>query len=424
MDIQILDTVAPFTFYWPTEPEPYDYVDEVLVAGGTYAGERLYVAHGERSAFGHDRRRILVYRSQNAVLAQFVGVDGYPQTHQVATYLRRPGARTYLRPDDPVPTVYRHLSVLPARTVVSGPGVIDGLVALAPESDTGALVEIALTREAAGLAHRPPSPPTPPVPPATNSPGTSSTAGAASPDRAAVVRALVAYRNSLRGEGSYTNVPAADELIQTDPLAFLIASLLNRAAQAERVWKAPYLLQQHFGHLDPAKLAAMSDAQLETVLRSLPALPRFPRQAAETIRSLCSLVVRRYGGDAAQLWQGAPVERLIDDLDSIRGVGPGIAHVTVAILIDEFGYAPSPAELRTVDVKPDVHVVRVFHRAGLIPEPTSDAAVHAARHLYPAYPGYIDLPAWLIGRAYCRPSYADCPDCPLDNVCAKVGVLA
>lgn len=38
-----------------------------------------------------------------------------------------------------------------------------------------------------------------------------------------------------------------------------------------------------------------------------------------------------------------------------------------------------------------------------------------ARALYPDRPGALDLPAWDIGRRWCRPVDPDCPACPVNS---------
>jgi len=45
--------------------------------------------------------------------------------------------------------------------------------------------------------------------------------------------------------------------------------------------------------------------------------------------------------------------------------------------------------------------------------------VVAARALYPDRPGALDLPAWDIGRRWCRPAAPDCPACPLNRACPR-----
>lgn len=92
------------------------------------------------------------------------------------------------------------------------------------------------------------------------------------------------------------------------------------------------------------------------------------------------------------------------------------------ILMDEEQYHPSPDDLRLIDVKPDVHVVRVFHRSGLTQRPDGRLCIEAARRLNPEFPGRLDWPAWEIGRKCCHDNAPDCSECPIDCVCPKIAI--
>lgn len=72
------------------------------------------------------------------------------------------------------------------------------------------------------------------------------------------------------------------------------------------------------------------------------------------------------------------------------------------------------------DVAYDVHVRRVFRRAGLADRDTVDAVRAAARRLHPDRPGLLDLPTWFIGRQWCRPTDPDHDGCPLRDVCPRL----
>jgi endonuclease-3 len=80
-----------------------------------------------------------------------------------------------------------------------------------------------------------------------------------------------------------------------------------------------------------------------------------------------------------------------------------------------------PDDYAATDVKPDVHIRRVFERLGFCGKgPTEQDAVEAARRLHPEYPGQIDKPTWNIGRTWCHASEPACTQCPLGDVCPKL----
>ena len=237
-----------------------------------------------------------------------------------------------------------------------------------------------------------------------------------------IVQALLDYRGRQKTGGPFTRNKHADEFLRQNPFAFLMAASIDRGALAEAVWEIPFLLNKKLGHPDPQELSQMSVDQLEDMLRSLERKPRFPRQSARTITSLSQLVFGQFHGNAAEIWESRKPLDVVKTLEQIWGVGPGIAHMVVRILVDEFGYDPGTTGLRQIDVKADTHVVRVFYRTGLTPVRSGKACVEAARQLYPEFPGLLDWPAWEIGRTWCREHDPGCAACPLYRVCRGIGI--
>lgn len=242
--------------------------------------------------------------------------------------------------------------------------------------------------------------------------------------RQLVKEELLEFGTTLPKGGTFTGDEAADRFLRSNPFAFLMAASLDRGARAESVWKTPWLLVQRLGHLDPDRLSRVASSELEQILRSLPKKPRFPNQAAKTIISLAKLVSNELNGNADKAWVGKSVASVRGFLERVYGVGPGIAAMTVRILIDEGVFQPQQAELMQIDIKPDVHVTRVFYRSGIASSRDGQECIYAARTLYPEFPGKLDWPAWEIGRKYCHESNPNCSKCPLCSVCPKEGVTA
>lgn len=240
------------------------------------------------------------------------------------------------------------------------------------------------------------------------------------------VAALLAHRQATRvpGDGRewLGDDPEADALLRRDGMAMLIGLVLQRGMPAERVWRIPLHLYRELGHLDASRLAEMSVADVEACMRRLPARPRYPGQSATTVIALGKLVRDSFGGDGKNVWQGRQMTDVLATLESLPGVGPGIAHMAVQELMDEVGYSPHPDDLPNLDVKADVHVVRVFYRLGIAADETRDAALDAARRLHPRFPGLLDWPAWDIGRRVCRPQSPACGECPVSEFCERRGV--
>jgi endonuclease III len=156
-------------------------------------------------------------------------------------------------------------------------------------------------------------------------------------------------------------------------------------------------------------------------LEQLPKKPRYINDAPRTIVSLARMVCDEFHGDATRLWDGRTASETMKKFREIYGVGRGIAAMLV-ILLDQLGMVQF-SDPYNIPVKPDSHVIRVMGRLGLIPpQSTEQDAVAKARALKPDYPGALDSPLWYIGRKFCRPISPACAECPLNDLCPRVGV--
>jgi len=124
-----------------------------------------------------------------------------------------------------------------------------------------------------------------------------------------------------------------------------------------------------------------------------------------------------YAGNAANIWRGKPSSaELVYRFLQFRGVGPKIATMATNILAREFKI--QLADYYSVDISADVHVRRVFSRLGLVGANAGiDETIYRARSLYPKFPGLLDLPAWDIGRQWCRPIVPLCDNCYMRDLC-------
>jgi len=417
--IEVVNSQSNFVFHWPAGTEEYGPVIEVMASDSRPAKPlKLFIAYGFREAFARVRRRILVFRNEADVLAEFVGVDNWAQDKRVATFLRRDGSKSYFRMDDPLPPRYKMFNVVRSQSVITGPRAPHCLAVVVDEADLSSLVAVAIARDegesASGIEKVPEGELL--VKTAVKQPQLNQ------PHRHAVVQGLLGYRSQQKTGGPFTGNKDADEFLRRNPFAFLMAASIDRGALAEAVWEIPFLLNKKLGYLDPQLLSQMSVEQLEEVLRSLGRSPRFPRQSAQTITSLSRLVFNQFHGNAANIWEDKEPSNVVQTLEQIWGVGHGIAHMIVRILVDEFGYSPGPEGLRQIDLKPDTHIIRVFCRTGLTRNRSGKACVEAARQLYPEFPGLLDWPAWEIGRTWCHEHNPECVKCPLYNICPRIDV--
>src|SRR5437879_13676499 len=96
----------------------------------------------------------------------------------------------------------------------------------------------------------------------------------------------------------WTQDPAANELLETDPLALLIGMVLDQQVKMEKAFGGPYELKRRLGHLDVRKIASMDPENLDTVFQECPALHRFPENMAWRADVMCARVVKGYGRQA------------------------------------------------------------------------------------------------------------------------------
>ncbi|GAB4281724.1 MAG: hypothetical protein Kow0056_17290 [Coriobacteriia bacterium] len=237
----------------------------------------------------------------------------------------------------------------------------------------------------------------------------------------AVAARLVELGRSLEREsaaqvgGSFTDIEAADALVKSDPNAFLLAVLFTQGIPAERAWAGPFLLRERLGHLDLERLASEQEAVAEAVACP-PALHRFVNTLPVWISSAASILVDEWGGDASSLWESADISEVLERLERFPGIGRKKAAMAAEILARHFGV---PLDREGGRVAYDVQVRRVFLRSGLASDDSPRSIEEAAVRCCPEAPGLLDLPAWTIGRRWCRPSKPQCDDCPLGDVCPR-----
>ena len=219
-------------------------------------------------------------------------------------------------------------------------------------------------------------------------------------------------------------VPEARTLLSQSTYAFCIAGCLDRGMEASVVWTIPYDLRNELGHLDPFRIREMSEVQLAGVFQRLPRRPRYVNDAPRTIRGLTAIVVDENRGEASGIWKNRPAAEVYRTFRRVHGVGDGIANMMVLLIEKAYAVRFNDLDRRSMDIKPDIHTMRVLFRTGAANTETTEHAKAAARRLWPEYPGAIDGSLWRIGQQWCRTKHPDCGHCPLDDLCPKVGVGA
>jgi endonuclease III len=213
--------------------------------------------------------------------------------------------------------------------------------------------------------------------------------------------------------------PGAYQLVIGDPYAFAIAVCLDRGTKADLIWTIPYYIKNDLGHLDPNKIYQMSVFDLESLFQRLPKKPRYVNAAPRTLQELTILVVEEFDADAAQIWEGKTAEQVKQNFQSVYGVGEGIANMAVLLIEAAYPIRFNDLERPRMDIKPDVHTMRVLYRLGVSEVESEREAIEAARRMNPSYPGEIDGALWEIGREWCDTTNPNCVQCPMNSVCIK-----
>ena len=148
----------------------------------------------------------------------------------------------------------------------------------------------------------------------------------------------------------WTDDPAANALLEKDPLALLIGLVLDQQVKMEKAFSGPYELEKRIGHLDAVKIAAMDPAELDRVFRERPALHRFPGSMAKRVQEMCAAVAEKYGGEAGRVWRDAATgKELARNIKGLPGFGEMKVKITVAVLAKKFGVKPPGWEAEAAD---------------------------------------------------------------------------
>ena len=137
--------------------------------------------------------------------------------------------------------------------------------------------------------------------------------------------------------------PAADALLSRDPLALLLAMLLDQQFPMERAFAGPALLAERMG-LQTLSAEGIAEADLD-VLKAVfvgpPAVHRYPGSMAERAQAVCRVLVEKYDGRADALWADVPDgATLLRRIGELPGFGAQKAKILVALLGKQYGVTP------------------------------------------------------------------------------------
>lgn len=144
----------------------------------------------------------------------------------------------------------------------------------------------------------------------------------------------------------------------------MIACVMDRQVQAEKVWLAPNELKQRLGAFDIGFLGGLPLAAYERAMEWPSRLHRYYRSMACFVHDAVQRIGRQYGGDASAIWAGRPSSADVVARFVSLVVGPKIAAMATNLLVRDMKVSLS--DHRSIDISADPQVQRVFTRMGFI----------------------------------------------------------
>jgi len=147
--------------------------------------------------------------------------------------------------------------------------------------------------------------------------------------------------------------------------------------------------------------AQMVELQMEDILALIRA-STFPDHKAAQIRQISAQILEDFDGEL-------PAQPEV--LTRFKGVGPKCAHLALGVAL---GY---PC------ISVDIHVHRVTNRWGYVQTKTPEKTMAALEARLPK-PYWVEINQLLVpfGKHICRGNHPKCRSCPLQPMCAQVGV--
>jgi endonuclease-3 len=182
-----------------------------------------------------------------------------------------------------------------------------------------------------------------------------------------------------------------------DPFRVLVSTMLSARTRDDVTARASARL--FAAAAVPAAIAALKVRRLERLIFPV----GFYRTKARNLKEACRVLVERWGGR---------VPDSIEELVELPGVGRKTANL---VLIEGFG---KPA------ICVDTHVHRITNLWGYVETATPEATEMALRRTLPRR-YWLDLNRLLVsfGQHTCVPLSPRCSACPIEERCARIGVV-
>ena len=136
--------------------------------------------------------------------------------------------------------------------------------------------------------------------------------------------------------------PAADALLESNPLALLIGMLLDQQIPMEVAFAGPKKLADRLGGLDARQIADYDPDAFIALCSERPAVHRFPGSMGKRVQTLAQTLVDEYGGDAAAVWTAGDPDgaEVLRRMKALPGFGDQKARIFLALLGKQYGVTP------------------------------------------------------------------------------------
>jgi endonuclease-3 len=187
------------------------------------------------------------------------------------------------------------------------------------------------------------------------------------------------------------------ELNHSNALELLVATILAAQCTDKRVNEVTKMLFKKYP--DAMAYASADRAVFEQEIKST----GFFRNKTKSIIAACQKIVADYGGE---------VPATMDELLTL----PGVARKTANVVLGNVFGIPS-------GIVVDTHIQRVAHRLGLTSAKTPEQIEQDLMALLPKRE-WIEFSTQVVlhGRYVCTARNPDCPHCPVEPLCPKIGL--
>ena len=136
--------------------------------------------------------------------------------------------------------------------------------------------------------------------------------------------------------------PKADELLSRNPFAMLVGMVLDQQIPLERAFAGPQTIADRMSGFDAAEIADYDPDKFAALCSEKPAIHRFPGSMANRIQTLAQIIMDRYDGDAAGVWNAGDPDgpELLQRLKGLPGFGEQKAQIFLALLGKQYAVTP------------------------------------------------------------------------------------